>query len=389
MAACLGAFGCADRKVQSLGANVSETQLDSYLQTAIGESPEGVVIIPMSKAEKYVDMPRLNEIAQNLRRPLARCFVDRSIRAMKPVEDEGRIDFEGVPDGQIRLRTRIGADGTVVRVDIDSSTFRDEQMVECITARVEAVKFPPSRDGITQWIDVIYWVSLGRFRNTEQDEFQALLRRETAMAAVRGKKCLIGRARPGEYDVVGLSLVDKNGETLANRIDRQGLSDDVGDCLATAFRSIRVPPAPDSFVRPIRPQMHFTVAADGEVTFGDERWLELVLLEERTLREERKAEEDANYDAAFEAGGGAGSYGVGVLAGSDTPSTPIDEGREGPSKAAPPKDSSGVAGAGGSGTPGEGQAGDGPSGDGTAPSTPAQDPSKGGIRLDLGSRPRR
>jgi hypothetical protein len=334
----------------------------------------------MSRAEKYVDMPRLNEIAQDLRRPLARCFVDRSIRAMKPVEEEGRIDYEGVPDGQIRLRTRIGADGTVVRVDIDSSTFRDEAMVECITARIEGVKFPASRDGITQWIDVIYWVSLGRFRTTESDEFRAHLRRETAMAAVRGKKCLMGRARPGEYDVIGLSLVDKNGETLANRIDRQGLSDGVGDCLATAFRSIRAPAALDSFVRPIRPQMHFSVTDAGEVTFADERWLELVLLEERTLREERKVEEQDNYDAAFEAGGGAGSYGVGVLAGSDTPSTPIDDGREGPSRSSPSDGSKGD---------GAGDAG-GASGTGTtAPSTPAQDPSEGGIRLDLGSRPRR
>ena len=95
--------------------------------------------------------------------------------------------------------------------------------------------------------------------------------------------------------------MDREGNTLVTRIDPNNLQAPVRECLAVVMRQIRMPRAPNSFVRPASPRIRYTVATDGAVSFDDEQWISVLLLEEKALREERRAEvSDFTQDAAPE-----------------------------------------------------------------------------------------
>jgi hypothetical protein len=137
---------------------------------------------------------------------------------------------------------------------------------------------------------VYYWVSLGFFAAAQTQDFAELLRRQQAEAGLRGVGCLRGRVPPGTYVVSGLNLFDREGRSLVNRIERGSFPSEVSACMAGVFKAIRIHAEPDSFVRPAAPKVEFIVASDGTVSFADQRWLELVELEERAARDKRKAE---------------------------------------------------------------------------------------------------
>ncbi|MCA9685953.1 MAG: hypothetical protein KC457_27520, partial [Myxococcales bacterium] len=61
-------------------------------------------------------------------------------------------------------------------------------------------------------------------------------------------------------------------------------------CVARAFRGISIHTEPDAFIRPAAATVAFDVADDGSITVSDERWLELIKLEEAAERERKRAE---------------------------------------------------------------------------------------------------
>jgi len=224
-------------------------------------------------------------------------------------------------------------------------------------------KWPPNKTGNAHFVDVVYWVSLGMQADVHSTAWRDRIKREQIGAGVRAKQCLQGRVAPGSYPVQGLNLVDREGGTMANRIDPEeaaGLSDEVRGCVARAFRDIRLAPARESFVRPVVARTQFVVATDGSITVDGEEWLRLMDLEERAKREA---------DRAALAGGDAG-------AGAPVERAPVDAGE--PTDAGAPTDA-------------------GEPTDAEAPATvdaepkdgkPRRDPGQRGLRLDLGARPR-
>ncbi len=279
---------CTENRIR--GGSVSRLQADQYKRDAVRMSNEGVVLEPLDRAAHQYDRLRLNEIAQELRGPAAVCFVERAIQTMEPGTIDGEPGWVDVPEGQARIRAHVSVDGSVLSTDLLESGFTDEVMVECLRKAISKLRFPQSRDSFAHNVDIFYWVSLGFFRAAQTEEFAELMRKQQALAGVEAKNCLTGRVGPGEYPVSGLNLFDRDGRTVINRIDPGPLPPEVATCIATAFRAIRIPPESEAFVRPATPSVVFTVAADGSVSISDERWLELVLLEEEAAREARKAE---------------------------------------------------------------------------------------------------
>ncbi len=278
-----------DQIVPPTGQN-TYSQARRYVDKAVRRSTEGVILMPSKKADTLFDRTRLNEIAQNLRVPAALCFVNRAIETMKPGQQDGEETFVGVPEGQIRIRTRINPFGEVLRTEVIESGFLDEAMYPCLDKAIKAVKWTNNKSGVVQYIDVIYWVSLGYQAEDHSKASLLELRKQQASAAEKGRGCLANRVAAGRYQVQGLSLLDRDGRTLANRIESGVLPDNVRDCLEYVFRSIRMPPVKDGFVRPFLPGADFVVATDGTVNFADERWLALLRLEEDAMREARLAE---------------------------------------------------------------------------------------------------
>jgi len=268
------------------------SQARRYVDKAVRRSSEGVILMPSKKAETLYDRTRLNEIAQNLRVPAALCFVSRAIETMKTGEQDGETTYVDVPEGQIRIRTRINPSGEVLRTEVLETGFKDEAMYPCLDRAIKAVKWTQNRTGLVQFIDVIYWVSLGYSPEDHSDAARLELRKQTAIAAVRAKQCLEGRVPAGRYEVTGLSLVDREGRTLASRVDPGVLPENVADCVGVVFREIRMPRVQDAFVRPISPAADFVVATDGSVSFADEKWLALIQLEEEALKAARRGEGD-------------------------------------------------------------------------------------------------
>ncbi len=268
------------------------SQARRYVDKAVRRSSEGVILMPSKKAETLYDRTRLNEIAQNLRVPAALCFVTQAIATMKVGERDGETTYVDVPEGQIRMRTRINPSGEVLRTEVIETGFKDEAMYPCLDKAVRAVKWTENRSGLVQYIDVIYWVSLGYSPEDHSDAARLELRKQTAIAARRARQCLEGRVAAGRYEVTGLSLVDREGRTLANRVDAGVLPERVTDCVSVVFREIRMPRVQEAFVRPISPAADFVVATDGSVSFADEKWLALVQLEEEALKAERRGEGD-------------------------------------------------------------------------------------------------
>ncbi len=384
LALLLGLAACGTRSdSRSLATQrISQMGLDRYLQQAVGQSNEGVVLLSTERSPWELDRARLNEIAQNMRQPLALCFLDRAIVSMKPGKVDGEDGWVNVPDGQARIRARLTPEGKVMRAEVLASAFEDDAMEQCVIKVVEKTRFPEVRRNAQTWIDVVYWVTLGFDSGAQSPAFQEDMRRQQALAASRATRCFEGRAKPGRYTATGLNLVDREGVTLVNRVDSEGLPAPVASCVAQALKGIVVPPDREAFLRPIAPAVSFEVTAQGEVRYGDQEWFELVQLEERAEAEERRRELGyyADDDASAEATAGAGDAevtvsGVGPAvddAGAKS-SKPDDEHREGPRD---PK--GGVVSAtddGNQGKPGENK-----------PGSTKTNPSASGIKLNLGSR---
>jgi len=286
--------GCSSRGNQDevlppLGMN-THSQARRYVDKAVRRSSEGVILMPSKKADTLFDRTRLNEIAQSLRVPAAVCFVNRAIETMKPGTQDGEQTYLGVPEGQIRIRTRINPAGEVLRTEVLETGFKDEAMYSCLDKAIKNIKWTTNRSGVVQFIDVIYWVSLGYQQEDHSSATKHELRKQQATAAERARQCLANRVPAGRYKIDGLSLVDRDGRTLANRIEPGALPDNVRDCVTIVFRDIRMPRIKEAFVRPINPTAEFVVATDGTVSFSDEKWLALLRLEEEAMREAKLAE---------------------------------------------------------------------------------------------------
>ena len=315
LTACSGKGG-AGRTSPPAGMNTF-SQARRYVDKAVRRSSEGVILMPSKKAETLYDRTRLNEIAQNLRVPAAMCFVSRAVETMKQGEQDGETTYVDVPEGQIRIRTRINPTGEVLRTEVLETGFKDDAMYPCLDKSIRAVKWIQNRTGMVQFIDVIYWVSLGFSAEDHTDAARLELRKQTAIAALRARQCLEGRVSAGRYAVTGLSLVDREGRTLANRVDAGVLPERVTDCVSVVFREIRMPRVKEAFVRPISPKADFVVATDGTVSFADEKWLALMQLEEETLKAERRGASD---DASTELD--EGEPPVATAPGTETPTAP-------------------------------------------------------------------
>lgn len=365
LVAGLGTSGCgrSARGSRAPQGPTSGSNANRYISRAIRQSSEGVILLPSQRAEQVYELPRLNEIAQGLRAPAARCFLMRAIEAMEP--KAGGEGYDHVPEGQMKLRVRIAPSGEALRSEVLESGFLDEQMEPCLRKVLEEQRWPPNKSGNAHYIDVVYWVSLGAQKDAGTEPAAVHLRREQVTAGRRAKACLQGRVDAGRYEIHGLNLVDREGATMVNRIDTRELPEPIRACLATAFREIRLPRDPDAFVRPVAPVVAFEITRDGTVTVDGERWLDLVELEER-----------ARMAATRQALGGQPEpdaidelpprrpvqLGPGVTAGSASPG---DAPPEPPPPEPPPPEP----------TP-------------PASGEPRQDPGKGGLRLDLGGRRR-
>ncbi|MBK7827807.1 hypothetical protein [Nannocystis sp.] len=341
MGGCSGK-GRRDEVVPPTGMN-TQSQIRRYVDKAVRRSSEGVILMPSKKADTLFDRTRLNEIAQSLRVPAALCFVNRAIETMKLGQQDGETTFLGVPEGQIRIRTRINPAGEVLRTEIVETGFQDESMYACLSKAIKAIRWTTNKSGVVQFIDVIYWVSLGYQAEDHSDEALLLLRKQQAIAAEKARGCLVNRVSAGRYQVQGLSLMDRDGRTLVNRVEPGVLPENVGECVAIVFRDIRMQPVKEAFVRPFTPRADFVVATDGTVNFTDERWLAVLKLEEEAMREARLAE----------------------LAGDD-PVTQVDEGEARPGPGTPrPSQVAGTSGA-------------------STPEATRADPAAGGQKLKLG-----
>ncbi len=369
------ATGCAASSTENraVGSLSTYSQARRYVDKAVRRSTEGVILMPSRKAETLYDRTRLNDIAQLLRVPAAVCFVNRAIETMKrSTSKDGELVFAEVPEGQIRIRTRINSAGQVLRTEVLESGFKDEQMYPCLDAAIRKTKWTQNKTGAVQFVDVIYWVSLGYQAEDHSDAAKAELRKQTAKVGIKAKQCLAGRVGEGTYKVDALSLVDRDGRTLANRVDPGVLPEKVGECVAIVLREMRFQRVQEAFVRPILPHIDFTVNNLGEVSFADEKWYALLEREEEAIKEARQAE---------------------LAAEMDDPNTAIDEGaiRSGSSVPNVPSGS----GSSGSGSPLASGPGPMPTGPG-APATPTAatsgagsassgaDPAEGGLKLKLG-----
>lgn len=363
-AAMLACSACGIRKNDSETPEgpVSEIEANRRLREAIRRSSEGVILIPSRKAERMFELPRLNEIAQNLRQPFAACFLRRAILTMQPRPRAA--GFEGVPEGQAKVRARIAPSGEVVRAEVLETGFDDADMEACLVSVIEDQRWPENKSGNVHYIDIVYWVSLGAQRDRGTPQFAQHLRREALAAGVRGKPCLQGRVDAGRYRVDGLNLIDREGGTLVNRVEQSDLPEPIRACIARAFRDIRLARDPDAFVRPIAPTVEYAIERDGTIAVVGEDWLRLVEMEE--------AAKVAQQRAAM----------TGELEG-DPPADPaLRTGPDAPLQPSPPED----------GGEGEGSgAGSDPEDaalqpEDSAPPPELDDPSKPGLRLDLGGR---
>ncbi|MEX1361713.1 MAG: hypothetical protein AB1Z98_01195 [Nannocystaceae bacterium] len=373
-------LGCGRRGPggRSPDAEVSDIEANRFIRRAIRQSSEGVILLPSQRAERFYELPRLNEIAQSLRSPAARCFLSRAIETME-LRQDGERGYDHVPEGQLKARVRIAPSGEVLRAEVLESGFDDEPMEDCVAQALQEQRWPPNKSGNAHYIDVVYWVSLGMQRGNDSPQLATHLRREQIGAGRRAKACLQGRVDAGTYEVRGLNLIDREGSTLVNRVDTGELPGPIRACIATALREIRLPRDPEAFVRPISPQVGFEVANDGSIRVEGERWLELVEIEERAQRAAERAALLAQQEQD-------GSLDPGPLELVDElPARPPD--READREAGRDVSSGVIA------TSGQGGAGPstGPSSPSTGPESPpserpALDPASPGLRLDLGSR---
>ncbi|WP_157595430.1 hypothetical protein [Plesiocystis pacifica] len=398
LAALVMSLGCTGSRAVQTG-RATRGQADDYLRDAVRMSSEGVLLEPRGSGIGSIDRVRLGEIAQELRLPAAICFVERAIQTMQTGEVDGEAGWVEVPEGQIKIRTRIAIDGKVMSTEVLDSGFVDEHMEGCLREVLESQRFPESRDSFAYSIDVYYWVSLGVFSLANTEGFDERLRREQAEAARRAKPCLQGRLPAGEYRVSGVNLFDRDGDTIVNRVDPGQLAPDLSACVAQAFRGVRIYSEPEAFVRPAEIVVEFAVDDDGQVSGKDDRWLEIIELEELAERERRRAElaveEDRLENAPDGSARGVAGSGTGSDAGdSDGEDVAIPRGGspDGPMDLGPTQELSGPGEAGSivdpdPVTPAPGKKSS-PEDTGAGTATP-EDPaagSQGGIKIDLSPR---
>ncbi|HFE44698.1 MAG TPA: hypothetical protein ENJ18_04275 [Nannocystis exedens] len=372
-ASACGTSRDAGSRVSHPGNN-SVGQTDRFVKKAVHRAPEGFILIPGARAERAFDRQRLVQLAQDLRQPAAACFINRTIDTAQWGEVDGERALLGVPEGQMKIRVRIAPQGKVLRTDVLEGAFgdADEVMEACLRDVLMDAHWPENRSGNTHWIDAIYWVSLGFQAEDRSPEMAVELRRQQAMLANKGKGCLEGRVRPGQYRVEGLSLLDREGRTLVNRLEPTELGQEIANCLVVVLRALRMPRVSDAFVRPFAPAIEYQVSPKGEVSFTDERWLELLLLEEKAAREQRRAE------LAAERSKEEGEVPEGLT---DLVLRPEDEDDEVPEPGSDPE------------PPKPAPVADpeppkpAPVADPKPPNHNAADPGKGGLKLKLGGRP--
>ncbi len=288
-AALLCCASCHSRGA-GLSGQASRGEADRYIKKAVRSSSEGVILLPSRMTNGIYDRARLNDVAQSLREPLAECFLARAISTMQPGIVDGEEVYVHVPEGQLRIRARLSAAGAVLRAELLDSGFSDGVMEACVIGEIQKQRFPPANRANLSYVDVVYWVSLGFNPDAHSASAKLHLRKEQARAGVRGKKCLEGRVPAGTYVVEGLSLIGREGRTLAHRVSGVGVPQKIVPCVSQALKGISLAPQRDSFVRPISPRVEYVVSADGRITTSDERWLRVLTLEETALREERRLE---------------------------------------------------------------------------------------------------
>ncbi len=348
----------------------SKMQADRYVKTAIHRSPEGIILMPSRKAESSYERGQLQQIAQTLRVPAAVCFINRGIQTIKQEVVDGERTFTNVPEGQIKIRARVAPAGQVLRAEVLESGFEDDQMEGCLIRVVEDQRFPQSTSNLVQWIDVVYWVSLGFQDEDRKPEAQVAVRRQIALAGNRATRCFKqGQVPPGTYPVDGLTLADRNGRTVANRIEPGSVPDAVQSCLTSAFSNMQMQQVREGFIRPFATRVVFEVDGEGAVIHNDTRWLELTTLEQRAEREAKRREliEAPPEDAPPE----TPTTSPPTALGSGLPSPAIGVGTQQPTPPAPT-------------TPPSPPAAE--SIHKSRPNGTGKDPSKGGIKLNLGGR---
>lgn len=289
--AALAAGGCRGRGTDDPDVEQTQLQAQATVRKAIRSSPEGFIFLPSKRAQRVYELPRLNEIAQSMRQPAAACFLEQAVQTMRTAP-KADIGFEAIPDGQAKLRMRVAADGKVLRVETLETGFSSEAVPQCVADELRRRRFPENQTGTAHFIDVVYWVSLGPQPTTNGHGER--VRREQVEASVRAKKCLQGRVGAGSYSIAGLNLVASNGATVANRVEHEGLPDDVRQCVATAFRSLRLLADEATFIRPVLVATTFAVGSDGGIKVDDEDWLRLLELEERARRDSLRAQQEAS-----------------------------------------------------------------------------------------------
>ncbi|HET6582623.1 MAG TPA: hypothetical protein VFG69_04235 [Nannocystaceae bacterium] len=360
----LGVAACSRTPDSATATPTTRTGADKYVKRAIRQSNEGVILLPSERAERIYELPRLNEIAQALREPAALCFLERAIMTMERTGDER--GYRDVPEGQIKIRARIAPNGQVLRTEVLETGFTDAKMAPCLEKAITRAKFPQNDGGVNHYIDVVYWVSLGLQSDVHTAEWKEHVKREQIGAGVRAKPCLEGRAPAGTYKVAALNLVDREGSTLINRIDGQGMPQELRSCVARAFRDIRLPRKPDAFVRPVWAEVEMHVRDDGGIEVAGEEWLRRVELEEQVKRRMKRQEMlggDVGDGSRWTEDEGPIDEGEPVddAASEDRP---LADDRIPTTEPATPRDGA------------------------STPHTKGPDPGRGGIKIDLGTRPR-
>ncbi|TPV94354.1 MAG: hypothetical protein B7733_15680 [Myxococcales bacterium FL481] len=255
------------------------------VDTAVRRSSEGVILMPSRNVATTLDPRALAVVGQELRAPLATCFLERAIETMELGIVDGEATYVRVPEGQAKIRARLASDGRVVRTELIESGFRDSVMEDCASMHIRRQQFPVPPQNSPTYVDVVYWVSLGFWAGANSQESKGIVRREQAKAGVRAKRCLRGRVGPGEYRFQGLNLVGREGRTMINRVSSEDADPEIAACVGQALKGVALPADRESFVRPIEPEVSMLVAEDGSITVRDEEWLRVLELEQRAQRE--------------------------------------------------------------------------------------------------------